>query len=68
MKLCIKQRVFSWGDTYDVYDEWGNVRYVIKPQFFPIGHQLHVFEKSRRIGKLAPFISISLLSRLVLTS
>ena len=25
MKLLIKQRVFSWTDTYDVYDEYGNV-------------------------------------------
>ena len=24
MKLLIKQRVFSWSDTYDVYDENGN--------------------------------------------
>ena len=27
MRLLIKQRVFSWSDTYDVYDEEGNVRY-----------------------------------------
>ena len=24
MKLLMKQRVFSWTDTYDVYDEAGN--------------------------------------------
>ena len=28
MRLLIKQRVFSWSDTYDVYDEEGNVRSV----------------------------------------
>ena len=26
MKLLIKQRVFSWTDTYDIYDEDGNVQ------------------------------------------
>lgn len=54
MKLCIKQRVFSWGDTYDVYDEMGNVRYEVKPQWFSIGHQLHVFEKKtgREVGSI----------------
>lgn len=24
MRLMIKQRVFAWTDTYDIYDEWGN--------------------------------------------
>lgn len=24
MKLLIKQRVFAWSDSYDVYDEYGN--------------------------------------------
>ena len=30
MRLLIKQRVFSWSDTYDVYDEEGNVRYFVR--------------------------------------
>ena len=30
MKLLIKQRVFSWTDTYDVYDEAGNPKYFVK--------------------------------------
>ena len=30
MKLCIKQRVFSWGDKFDIYDEQGNVKYFVK--------------------------------------
>lgn len=33
MKLLIKQRVFSWTDTYDIYDEDGNVRYFVKGDF-----------------------------------
>ena len=27
MELLIKQRVFSWTDSYDVYDETGEARY-----------------------------------------
>lgn len=44
MKLLIKQRVFSWTDTYDIYDEEGNVRYFVKGDFFAIGHRLRVYD------------------------
>ena len=44
MKLLIKQRVFSWGDAYDIYDENGNVKYVVKAEIFALGHQLHVYD------------------------
>lgn len=43
MKLLIKQRVFSWTDSYDVYDESGSAKYVVKAEFFSLGHQLHVY-------------------------
>lgn len=43
MKLLIKQRVFSWTDTYDVYDENGNTKYYVKSEFFSIGHKIHVY-------------------------
>ena len=34
MKLLIKQRVFSWSDSYDVYDEYGNgKRYYMAKDF-----------------------------------
>ena len=29
MKLLIRQRVFSWSDTYDVYDEDGQPKYYV---------------------------------------
>lgn len=48
MKLLIKQRVFSWTDTYDVYDEAGNVRYFVKAEFLALGHRLHVYDAARR--------------------
>ena len=45
MKLLIKQRVFSWTDSYDVYDEEGNARYFVKAEFLALGHQLHVYNQ-----------------------
>ncbi len=44
MRLLIKQRVFSWSDTYDVYDENGNVKYFVKAEFLSLGHRLHVYD------------------------
>ena len=32
MKLLFKQRLFSWFDSYDIYDEAGNTVYVVKGQ------------------------------------
>ena len=45
MQLMIKQRVFSWADSYDVYDESGTPRYFVKAEFFSLGHQIHVYDK-----------------------
>ena len=42
MKLLIRQRVFSWTDSYDVYDENGNVKYFVKAEFLSIGHQQEI--------------------------
>lgn len=53
MKLLIKQRVFSWGDTYDIYDEAGNVKYVVKAEIFSFGHQLHVYDAfNNEVGQI----------------
>lgn len=43
MKLLIKQRVFAWTDTFDIYDEYGNRKYYVKTEFFNIGHHMHVY-------------------------
>lgn len=45
MELSIKQRVFSWTDTYDVYDGTGNARYFVEAEFLTLGHQIHVYDK-----------------------
>lgn len=54
MKLLIKQRVFSWTDTYDIYDENGRPRYYVETEFFTLGHQIHVYEKNtgREVGSI----------------
>lgn len=32
MKMLFKQRMFSWFDSYDIYDEYGNTLFVVKGQ------------------------------------
>ncbi len=44
MKLLIKQRVFSWTDSYDIYDEAGRQKYFVKAEFLSLGHRLHVYD------------------------
>ena len=43
MKLLFKQRFFSWFDSYDIFDEYGNIVYVVKGQF-SWGHCLKIFD------------------------
>ena len=45
MQPMIKQRVFSWSDTYDVFDEYGEAKYFVKAEFFSLGHRIHVYDK-----------------------
>ncbi len=47
MKLLFKQRLFSWFDSYDIYDEAGNTLYVVKGQL-SWGHLLKIFDKDGR--------------------
>ena len=42
MKLLIRQRIFSWTDNYDVYDQNGRPRYEVEADFFTIGHRIRV--------------------------
>ena len=44
-RLLIKQKVFSWTDTYEVYDANGTSKYYVKADFFSIGHRIHVYDK-----------------------
>ena len=54
MKLLIKQRVFSWTDTYDIYDEAGKVKYFVKAELMSLGHRLHVYDQfGQEIGSVS---------------
>lgn len=46
MRLLIKQRVFSWTDSYDIYDEEGRQKYFVKGELFALGHRLHIYDNS----------------------
>jgi uncharacterized protein YxjI len=48
MRLLIKQRVFSWTDSYDIYDENGEKRYFVKAELIALGHQIHVYDNAQR--------------------
>ena len=48
MELLIKQRVFSWSDTYDVYDQWEEPKYFVKAELFTLGHIIHVYDRQNR--------------------
>ena len=43
MKLLFKQRMFSWFCSYDVYDEAGNVVFVVKGEL-AWGHLLRIYD------------------------
>ena len=42
MKLLFKQRFFSWFDSYDIYNEFGEVCYSVKGQL-SWGHCFKIF-------------------------
>ena len=41
MRLLFKQRLFSWFDSYDIYDEVGNTVYTVEGKL-AWGHCLHI--------------------------
>ena len=45
MKLLFKQKMFSWFDSYDIYDESGNTVYTVKGEI-SWGHKLKIYDKN----------------------
>ena len=45
MKLIFKQRIFSWFDSYDIYDEYGNTVFTVEGKM-SWGKKLHVNDAS----------------------
>lgn len=48
MTLYIKQRVFSFGDKFSIYDEAGNERYHVEGEVFAFGKKLHLYDHEHR--------------------
>lgn len=48
MKLYMKQKVFSWADTFTVKDSMGEDKYFIEGEVFSWGKKLHVYDRSGR--------------------
>ena len=48
MKLYLKQKVFSIGDRFFVYDENGEEKYRVEGQIFSFGKKLHVYDTNDR--------------------
>ena len=48
MKLYLKQKVFTWGDKFTVYDENGNDRYYVEGEVLTWGKKLHLTNLSGR--------------------
>ncbi len=46
MKLYIKQKVFSFKDKFNIYDESGESRYYVEGEVFSLGKKLHVFDNN----------------------
>ena len=43
MKMLFKQRLFSWFDSYDIYDEAGNTLFTVQGRL-AWGHKLVIFD------------------------
>ena len=52
MKLCFKQRFFSWFDSYDIYDaSTGATAFTVEGKL-AWGHCLHILDAQRSIGTI----------------
>ena len=43
MNFYIKQKVFTFGDKFSIYDEDGNERYYVEGEVFTFGKKLHLY-------------------------
>lgn len=58
MKLLFKQRLFSWFDSYDIYDESGNTVFVVRGEL-AWGHLLRIYDSN---GKEVGYIKQKILT------
>ena len=43
MNLYMKQEVFTWGDKFWIYDQYGNGIYYVQGEVFSLGKKLHIY-------------------------
>ena len=48
MNLYIKERIFTWGDKFDVCDQNGTPKYYVEGEVFSWGKKLHVYDRYER--------------------
>ena len=58
MRLLFKQRLFSWFDSYDIYDVDGNTVYTVKGEL-SFGHLLRIYDAN---GKELGYIKQEILT------
>ena len=46
MKYYIKQKIFSFGDKFFIYDEQGNEIFNVQGEVFSLGKRLHIYDNS----------------------
>ncbi|MBE3101987.1 MAG: LURP-one-related family protein [Firmicutes bacterium] len=44
MKYAIKQKIFTFGDSFAIRDETGNDCYMVKGQIFALGNKLRIYD------------------------
>ena len=59
MKLYIKQHLFTWGDTFSVYDADGSECFRVESEILTLGRKLHVYDAA---GQERAFIGQELLT------
>ena len=59
MNLYMKQKVFSWGDKFNIYDETGGEVYFVRGEVFSLGKKLHIEDLN---GRELAFIQQKLIS------
>ena len=69
MKLLFKQRLFSWFDSYDIYDEAGNTAFVVKGEL-AWGHLLRIYNScGKEVGYIKEKVrSLRCMSTLVMSA
>ena len=46
MKLYFKQRVFSFKQRTDIFDEFGNVLFTAEGELFSLGRRMHIYDQN----------------------